>query len=150
MRTAFPALTCLATLLACSRPEVGPAETTPSASLSSVSSESSVAAVAPSASWDRGKGEPVRVSIKASKLGFEPEVAEFIQGRPAILEFERVDDTSCVNAVRMPWAEEAQDLPLNTKVAIQIPDTSQDGEFQYGCWMNMVFGKVVIKPASGG
>ena len=144
MRAAFPALTCVLTILACSRPESGPAETT------SAGASSSLAAAPPSASWDRGKGEPVRVAIKASKLGFEPEVAEFVQGRPAVLVFERVDDTTCVNAVRMPWAKEALDLPLHTKVEIQIPDTSQDGEFQYGCWMNMVFGKVVIKPASGG
>jgi plastocyanin domain-containing protein len=90
------------------------------------------------------------VAITASKDGFKPEVAEFVQNRPAFLEITRVDDTNCANAVRMPWMKEARDLPLGQKVSIQIPDTSQAGEFQYSCWMNMLFGKVVIKAPGDG
>ncbi len=90
----------------------------------------------------------MRATVLASSAGFQPEVVEFIQGRPAIVDFRRVDDTSCVNAVRMPWMSQALPLPLNETVSVRIPDTSQAGEFGYACWMNMIRGKVVIRPRS--
>lgn len=92
----------------------------------------------------------MRVAIEVSKDGFEPEVARFVRGRPAFLDFTRVDDARCANAVRMPWMKEAVDLPVRETVSIQIPDTSQAGEFRYACWMNMLFGTVVIEAPDGG
>lgn len=88
----------------------------------------------------------VRVSIQASKKGFEPAHVNLVQGRPGILEFTRVDDGECVSAVRMPWKAETVDLPTGEKVAIPV-DTSKAGTFAYGCWMNMMFGRVTIEPA---
>ena len=88
----------------------------------------------------------VRVSIEASKKGFQPTHVQLTQGRPGILEFTRVDDTDCVSGVRMPWLDEPVDLPKGEKVAIAV-DTSKAGMFRYACWMNMVFGRVTIDPA---
>jgi plastocyanin domain-containing protein len=89
-----------------------------------------------------------KVAIKATAKGFEPPEVHVVQGKPAVLTFTRVVESSCVDAVKMPWREEAFDLPLNEPVDIVIPDTSKSGAFAYSCWMNMVHGKVVIDPSS--
>ena len=86
-----------------------------------------------------------RVAIQAVDGAFEPAVVHLKQGVPGVLEFTRVVDSECVNAVRMPWMKEAIDLPLNEKVEIPV-DTSKAGTFTYGCWMNMVFGRVTVDP----
>ena len=86
-----------------------------------------------------------RVVIKAVTGAFEPAEVHLKQGVPAILEFTRVVDSDCVNAVRMPWMKEPVDLPMNKKVDIPV-DTSKAGTFTYSCWMSMVFGRVVIDP----
>ena len=87
-----------------------------------------------------------RVAITAKAGTFEPAEVHLVQGVPAVLEFTRLVDGGCMNAVRMPWMEEVVDLPMNEKVEIAV-DTSMTGEFSYSCWMNMVFGKVVIDNA---
>jgi plastocyanin domain-containing protein len=87
-----------------------------------------------------------RVAIKAVQGGFEPAEVHLTQGMPATLEFTRVVDSECVNAVLMPWLNEAVDLPEGEPVTIAV-DTSKAGTFTYSCWMKMVFGKVVIDPA---
>src|SRR5262245_30058939 len=105
-------------------------------------SDKSEPAPAPQASSQAGQ----RVVVKAVTGAFEPAEVHLQQGVPAILEFTRVVDSECVNAVRMPWMKEPVDLPMNQKVDIPV-DTSKAGTFTYACWMNMVFGRVVIDPA---
>jgi plastocyanin domain-containing protein len=87
----------------------------------------------------------VRASIKVVAGAYEPAEVHLKKGVPGILEFTRVAESDCVNAVKMPWMKEAVDLPLNQKVEIPV-DTSKAGTFTYSCWMNMVFGKVTIDP----
>ncbi len=87
-----------------------------------------------------------RVAVMAQAGTFEPAEVHLVQDVPAVLEFTRVVDSACMKAVRMPWMEEAVDLPMNEKVAISV-DTSMTGVFSYSCWMNMVFGEVVIDKA---
>ena len=77
---------------------------------------------------------------------FEPAEVRLVQGVPAVLEFTRVVDSICMQAVRMPWLDEAVNLPLNENVEIAV-DTSMTGVFSYHCWMNMVSGDVVIDRA---
>ncbi|HHH27736.1 MAG TPA: hypothetical protein ENK57_05240 [Polyangiaceae bacterium] len=89
-----------------------------------------------------------QVSIKATAKGFEPAEVHVEQGRPAVLTFTRVVESSCVDAVKMPWRDEAYDLPLNQAVNVVIPDTSKAGSFSYSCWMDMVHGRVTVDPAS--
>jgi plastocyanin domain-containing protein len=90
--------------------------------------------------------DPQRVVVKARAGRFEPAEIHLIQGVPAVLEFTRVADSECMKAVRMPWMNEPVTLPLNEKVEIPV-DTSMTGVFSYSCWMNMVFGEVVIEEA---
>ena len=87
-----------------------------------------------------------RVAITAKAGTFEPAEVRLVQGVPAVLEFTRVVDSPCMRAVRMPWMEEAVDLPMNEKVEILV-DTSLTGVFSYSCGMDMVFGDVVIDKA---
>lgn len=89
-----------------------------------------------------------RVAIRATAKGFEPAEVHVEQGRPAVLTFTRIVESSCVDAVKMPWRDEPYDLPLNEPVNVIIPDTSKDGNFAYSCWMDMVHGRVVIDAAS--
>ena len=129
-----------------------PQETRPSAeptvavSASGLSTSSAAPAVSADPSWDPGRGEPQRVEVKVTSEGFVPEEIRLIRGRPGFLDFKREAESECLNAVRMPWMAEATPLPLHRTVPIQIPDMSREGEFQYSCWMSMVFGKVVIGP----
>ncbi len=88
-----------------------------------------------------------RVAITAKTGRFEPTEVRLIQGVPAILEFTRVSEGTCLQALRMPWMEEPVELPLNEKVEIAV-DTSMSGVFNYSCWMNMVSGEVTIQPAA--
>jgi plastocyanin domain-containing protein len=87
-----------------------------------------------------------RIAITAESGRFEPAEVHLIQGTPAVLEFTRVVDSTCMRALRMPWMEEAVDLPMNEKVEVAV-DTSMSGAFTYSCWMNMIFGEVVIHEA---
>ncbi len=85
-----------------------------------------------------------RVAIIAKSGRFEPAEVHLQQGVPAVLEFTRVVDGTCMNAVRMPWMQEAVDLPMHEPVEIAV-DTSISGVFSYGCGMGMIFGEVVIE-----
>ena len=87
-----------------------------------------------------------RVAVMAKAGTFEPAEVHLVQGVPAVLEFTRLVDSECMKAVRMPWMEKAVDLPMNEKVEIPV-DTSMTGVFSYSCWMDMVFGEVVIDHA---
>lgn len=136
----------LALAAGCSRTEGSPTGGT------SAPSGTSLAATSASTNpaWDAGTGAPVRVAVTVSKAGFEPATARFARGRPAFLDFTRVDESDCLNAVKMPWSDALVDLPLRKTVSVQIPDTSRDGDFRYGCWMDMVFGAVVIEAGDAG
>jgi len=85
-----------------------------------------------------------RIAITAESGRFEPAEVHLIQGTPAVLEFTRVVDSTCMRALRMPWMEEAVDLPMNETVKISV-DTSMTGVFSYACWMGMVSGDVMIE-----
>jgi plastocyanin domain-containing protein len=87
-----------------------------------------------------------RIAITAKSGRFEPAEVHLVQGTPAVLEFTRVVDSTCMRALRMPWMEEAVDLPMNEMVEVAV-DTSMSGAFTYSCWMNMIFGEVVIHEA---
>lgn len=87
-----------------------------------------------------------RVAIIAKAGMFEPTEVRLVQGLPAVLEFTRAVDSTCMQAVQMPWMQEPVNLPMNERVEISV-DTSMTGVCSYSCWMNMVFGKVVIDKA---
>jgi plastocyanin domain-containing protein len=112
--------------------------------LSCKSEEAPSSGTTPSGATASAETAGQRVAIKADVGKFEPAEVRLKQGVPAILEFTRVADSECVNAVRMPWMSEPVNLPMNQRVEIPV-DTSKAGTFTYSCWMNMVHGKVVIE-----
>lgn len=86
-----------------------------------------------------------RVAIKVTSKGYEPAEVHLVAGKPGVLEFTRVTESECLNAVKMPWMKEAVPLPLNETVKISV-DTKEAGTFAYSCWMSMIYGRVVIDP----
>jgi peroxiredoxin len=90
-----------------------------------------------------------RIPIIVREEAFEPAEVSLAEGVPAVLEFTRVAESGCTSAVKMPWMEEAVDLPLNEVVEIAV-DPSMTEDFSYSCWMDMVHGKVAFVPADSG
>ncbi|MBU7567483.1 cupredoxin domain-containing protein [Weissella hellenica] len=78
------------------------------------------------------------------KGGYSPEQVVLKQGVPAQLRFKRTDPSSCLDHVVFPDFGINQALPENETQTIQI-DTSEAGEYEWACGMNMFHGKVIIK-----
>lgn len=76
--------------------------------------------------------------------GYSPNTVTLKQGVPASIIFNRKDSSGCFSHVVFPDFGINEELPVNQEYAITI-DTSQPGEYQYACGMNMFHGKVVIK-----
>ncbi len=76
--------------------------------------------------------------------GYSPEVVVLKQGVPAQLNFTRKDASTCLDHVVFPEFGINQALPQNKQQSIEI-DTSQPGEYQWACGMDMFHGKLVIK-----
>lgn len=81
--------------------------------------------------------------IKVDK-GYQPSTVTFKQGKPAQIIFNRTTPSSCLERVHSDSLNFDQVLPLNEKVTVDI-DTSQVGEFEFACGMDMFKGKVVVK-----
>jgi plastocyanin len=86
----------------------------------------------------------VLVTVMAGR--FDPAEVQLTMGTPAVLEFKRVVEGTCMQKLKMPWMEQAVELPINQKVEVPV-DTSMSGVFTYSCGMNMVFGEVTIDKA---
>lgn len=105
--------------------------------------------------WFFGKHEAaaVQANVEADqqtvavevKGGYSPEVVVLKQGVPATLNFTRKDASGCLDRVVFPDWGINQALPQNEAQAIQI-DTSEAGEYQWACGMDMFHGKVIVKP----
>ena len=76
--------------------------------------------------------------------GYSPETVVLKQGVPATLNFTRKDPSSCLDRVVFPDFGINQELPQNETKEVQI-DTSQAGEYEWACGMDMFHGKIVIK-----
>lgn len=76
--------------------------------------------------------------------GYQPEVVTLKQGVPATLQFFRKDPSACLDRVVFPAWGINRPLPENQLETIEI-DTSQPGEFEWACGMDMFHGKVIIK-----
>ena len=76
--------------------------------------------------------------------GYLPNTVVLRQGVPAQIVFNRKDSSSCLSHVVFPDFGINKELPVGENYPIDI-DTSQAGEYQYACGMNMFHGKVVIK-----
>lgn len=88
-----------------------------------------------------GEYQEVKIVVHG---GYTPNTVVLQQGVPAHIVFHRKDPSGCFNEVVFPDFGIREDLPVNERFPIAI-DTSQPGEYQYSCGMNMFHGKVVVK-----
>ena len=66
------------------------------------------------------------------------------KGKTTKINFIRRDPTSCLEEVVLGDFKTRKYLPLNKKVTIELKP-KEEGEFTYGCGMNMYHGKIIIK-----
>lgn len=76
--------------------------------------------------------------------GYSPEVITLKKGIPATINFTRKDASSCLDRVVFSDFGINKELPQNEQQSIQI-DTSEAGEYQWACGMDMFHGKLIIK-----
>ena len=76
--------------------------------------------------------------------GYKTEVVTLKQGVPATLKFTRKDPSTCLDRVVFPDWGINRPLPEGETEEIKV-DTSQAGEFEWACGMDMFHGKVIVK-----
>lgn len=77
--------------------------------------------------------------------GYTPDRIEVRQGRPVRLAFRREESNPCTEQVILGEFGISRTLPEGERVEVEFtPD--RPGEFTFHCGMNMVRGKLVVKP----
>lgn len=77
--------------------------------------------------------------------GYSPDRVEVRRGRPVRLTFLREESNPCTEQVVLGDFGISRHLPAGQKVSVEFtPDTT--GEFTFHCGMNMVRGRLVVKP----
>ena len=82
------------------------------------------------------------------KGGYSPDRIEVRQGRPVRLNFLRQETNPCTEQVIFGEFGIARDLPVGRSVAVQFTP-EEPGEYTFHCGMNMVRGRLIVKPAEG-
>ena len=79
---------------------------------------------------------------------YDPDRIEVEAGRPLRLTFVRREANPCTEQVILPAFGIVRDLPVGRPVPVEFtPD--RPGEFEFHCGMNMVRGRLVVKPSAG-
>lgn len=89
------------------------------------------------------KADTQSVNIEVNG-GYSVETVILKQGVPAVLNFKRLDSSSCLDHVVFPEFGINRELPKGEVETIEI-DTSQVGKFQWACGMDMFRGNVIIE-----
>ena len=76
--------------------------------------------------------------------GYVPNTIVIKKGKTTKINFIRRDPTTCLEEVVLGDFKTRKYLPLNKKVTIELKP-KEEGEFTYGCGMNMYHGKIIIK-----
>jgi plastocyanin domain-containing protein len=84
------------------------------------------------------------VNIVANDKGFTPSSVDVRKGAATQLVFMRTTDETCAKQVVFPELKITKDLPLNVKVAIDVP-VADARTLTFQCGMGMFKGKVVIQ-----
>jgi hypothetical protein len=79
--------------------------------------------------------------VLATADGFQPSRLDLKRGTTLL--FRRTTNDTCATAVVFPDMKIEKDLPLNTDVAIRLPDSAR-GELVFQCGMGMYRSKVVV------
>ena len=78
---------------------------------------------------------------------YAPDRVEVEEGRPVRLTFTRKEANACTSQVVLPDFGIVKDLPFGQAVPVEFtPD--RPGEYEFHCGMNMVRGRLIVKPAS--
>lgn len=89
-----------------------------------------------------GGGQEVDVEVRGS---YSPDRVEVQAGKPVRLTFTRTEANVCTAQVVFPDFGIVKDLPVGRAVPVEITPT-QPGEYEFHCGMNMVRGRLVVKP----
>ena len=82
------------------------------------------------------------------RASYTPDRIEVEAGRPVRLTFVRREANPCTEQVIFPDFGIVRELPVGRPVPVEFtPDRA--GEFEFHCGMNMVRGRLVVKPAAG-
>jgi P-type Cu+ transporter len=93
-----------------------------------------------------GGVQEAQIEVRGS---YSPDRIEVEAGRPVRLTFVRREANPCTEQVIFPDFGVVQELPVGRPVPIEFtPD--RPGEFEFHCGMNMVRGRLVVKPRAAG
>ena len=93
-----------------------------------------------------GDRQEVDVEVRGA---YSPDRIEVEAGRPVRLTFTRKEANACTAQVVFPDFGVVQDLPVGRPVPVEItPD--RPGEYEFHCGMNMVRGRLVVRPGGNG
>jgi plastocyanin domain-containing protein len=101
--------------------------------------------VATAARSTAGGVQEAQIEVRAS---YTPDRVEVVAGRPVRLTFVRREANPCTEQVILPEFGIVRDLPVGRPVAVEFTPT-RPGEFEFHCGMNMVRGRLVVRPAPG-
>jgi plastocyanin domain-containing protein len=92
-----------------------------------------------------GGVQEAQVEVRGS---YDPDRIEVEVGRPVRLTFVRREANPCTEQVILPAFGIVRELPVGRLVPVEFtPDRA--GEFEFHCGMNMVRGRLVVKPPAG-
>ena len=92
-----------------------------------------------------GGVQEARIEVRAS---YTPDRIEVEAGRPVRLTFVRREANPCTEQVILPEFGIVRDLPVGRPVGVEFTPP-RPGEFEFHCGMNMVRGRLVVRPAPG-
>lgn len=77
--------------------------------------------------------------------GYKPNRIEVIEGQHVQLKFVRKEGGGCTREVVFPTLGIRKELPEGQPVVIHLP-ALKPGEHEFKCGMNMIKGKIVVRP----
>ena len=90
-----------------------------------------------------GGVQEAEVEVRSS---YSPDRIEVEAGRPVRLTFVRREANPCTEQVILPDFGIVKDLPVGRPVPVEFTP-ERPGEYPFHCGMNMVRGRLVVKPA---
>ncbi len=81
------------------------------------------------------------------RRGYQPKRIEVVQGEHVQLRFVRQESSDCSSEVVFPTLGIRQALPEGKPVVIHLSELAP-GEYEFKCGMNMISGKLVVRPSS--
>ena len=93
-----------------------------------------------------GGGQEVDVEVRGA---YSPDRVEVEHGKPVRLTFTRKEANACTAQVVFPDFGIVKDLPVGSPVPVELTP-ERPGEYQFHCGMNMVRGRLIVRPSGSG